>query len=238
MLQYSLVRNWLTDRPDDHSAQTRSMKSLDKEAIVTRMLNKNATFKRTDILAVLDCFEETVVETLIKGDSVNLPLFNTLFSISGVFENQKDSFDKNRHKLKINLTKGVLLRETEKYVRFEKTDANCPQPQILEVKDTVSKTVNEKLTPKGVVELRGHNLKIDGNDPSCGLWFVCSRGKEKGTESKAEILIENKPSKIIAMIPDLKSTNYRIKIVTQFTVGGRLLKNPKSFVYLKSLRVK
>lgn len=233
MLKYSLVENWLTARPDAYSAQARSTENENKEAIVTRMLNKSTQFKRTEILEVLNNFEDAVIEALIEGNAVNLPLFNTLFSISGVFEGAQDSFDSERHKLNINLTKGVLLREAESKVKFEKAPSILPHPHIQDVRDILSRTVNEKLTANGVIEVRGHHLKIAGDNPACGLWFVGS----KGLEIKAEVLIENKPSQLLVLIPDLVKDKYQLKVVSQHTVGGRVLKHPKVFVYPKSLRL-
>jgi len=163
MLKYSLTENLLTERNDDFSAQTYSVASLDKEAIIARILKKGTTLTRTDVLAVLNAFEETVADALLQGYSMTLPLFNTSFSISGVFESALDTFDGNRHKLNINLTKGILLRNAERNVKFEKTNTPAPLPQIQEVKDSVSQTVNERLTARGVVEVRGYNLKIDGD---------------------------------------------------------------------------
>ena len=233
MLKYSLVENLLTDRQDDYSAQAHSMTTLDKENLITRMLNRGTLLTRTDIVAVLNGFEETVVEVLLEGSSVTLPLFNTSFSISGVFESPLDNFDGNRHKLNINLTKGALLRKTEKDVKFEKTSTAAPLPHIQEVKDSVSSVVNEKLTKGGVVELRGYNLRIEGGDPTCGLWFVA----ENGTETKATVLVENKPSRIIAMIPTLPAGNYQVKVVTQYANGVKMLNTPKHFIYPKQLQI-
>jgi hypothetical protein len=233
MLKYSLVENWLSARPNAHSAKTRSMEVANRENIIARMLEKNPLLTRNDILVVLNSFEEEIVETLIEGSTLNLPLFNTSFSISGVFDGVQDNFDKERHKLNINLTKGCLLRDAEKYVQFEKTEAITPQPTILAIKDSLSGTVNKKLTAMGVVELQGSNLKIAGDDPSCGLWFI---GK-KDVETKAEIIIENKPSMLIAVVPDLDKGSYWIKLVSQHTIGGRILKHPKLCIYSKKLKM-
>ncbi|MDR1113019.1 MAG: DUF4469 domain-containing protein [Bacteroidales bacterium] len=232
MLKYTLTENLLTGRTDDYSAQAHAVASLDKEAIIARILKKGTALTKTDVLAVFNGIEEAIADALLEGNTINLPLFNTSFSISGVFEGPLDAFDGNRHKLNINLTKGVLLRDAEKNVKFEKTNIAAPQPQIQEVKDSVSGTVNETLTASGVVEVRGYNLRIDGNDPSCGLWFVA----DNGSEVKASVIIENKPSRIIAMIPALPAGKYRVKVVTQYT-GSNLLRTPKTFVYPKALTV-
>jgi len=99
----------------------------------------------------------------------------------------------------------------------------------------VSGKVNETLTAGGVIEVRGYNLRIEGDDPSCGLWLV----GDNGQEVKATVIIENKPSKIIAMIPALNIGGgfCNVKVVTQHTGGGTLLKTPKTFVYPKPLTV-
>ncbi len=234
MLKYSLIENRLTERPDDYYAQIYVSSRMDKEAIITRMINKGTLLTRTDIIAAINSYEETIIEVLTEGSTVTTPLFNTSFSISGVFEGPMDTFDRNRHKLHINVSKGTLLRDTQKNIKFEKMSTSSPLPQIQEVKDSVSHLVNEILTPGGVAQIYGHNLKIEGEDPACGLWFI----SEDGTETKAEIVIENKPSRVIVVIPYLAAGEYRIKIATQFANGVKLLKTPKVFVYPKSLSVR
>jgi hypothetical protein len=232
-VKYYLVENLLTERPDDYQAQVTSTASLDREAVIDRILKRGSLLTRTDILAVMNGIEETVADALLEGCTLNLPLFNTSFSISGIFDSPMDSFDGNRHKLNINLTKGTLLRETEKKIRLEKTAAHAPHPTIQEVKDSISGIVNEKLTAGGVVEIRGYNLRIEGDDPTCGLWFV----GEDSTETKASVIIENKPAKVMAMIPLLPAGKYQIKTVTQYSNGVRLLKTPKIFSFPKMLTV-
>jgi len=232
MLKYSLNENLLTERPDDYSAQTYASGSFDMEAIINRMLSRGTLVTRTDVVAVMNNFQEAIVDIINEGGMVNTPLFNTSFSISGVFESPLDSFDGNRHKLNVNVTKGTLLRSAEKSIKFEKTNTPAPTPQIQEVRDSVSGTVNEYLTPKGVVEIYGYNLKIAGDDPSCGLWFIST----DGTEIPAEVIIENKPSKIIAMIPYFEFEEIQLKIVTQYS-GSNLLKTKKVYTYPKILKI-
>ena len=226
MLKYSLNENQLTDRQDDYSAITHATNSFDMEAIITRILASGTLVTRTDVVAVMNNFQEAVVSIINEGGMINTPLFNTSFSISGVFESPLDMFDTTRHKLNINLAKGVLLRNIEKMIRIEKTNTVTPAPQVQEVRDSLSATVNERLTPKGVIEIYGYNLKIAGDDSDSGLWFVHSTGREE----RAEVMINNKPSQIIAIIPNLEPGEWQIKIVTQYT-GGALLKKPRAYTY-------
>jgi hypothetical protein len=223
----------LTEHEDDYAAHTHPSASLDIEAVISRMLQRGTLLTRTDILAVWNNLCETIKDIHLEGNTVNLPLFNTSFSISGVFDSPLDVFDPNRHKLNINVTKGAILRDAEKNIHVEKTNVPSPNPQIQEVKDSISGTVNERFTSGGVVEIRGYNLRIDGDNPKCGLWFI----DDNGNEIKAETIIENKPSRILAMIPNLTVSNYQVKVVTQYKGSGTLLKEPKTFVYQKKIQV-
>ena len=232
MLKYTLQENLLTERPDDYMAQTIATRSYDKEAVIALILRRGTLLTHTDVLAVLNGLEETVADIIKDGGTVNLPLFNTSFSISGVFDGPMDSFDSSRHRLNVNLTKGTLLRKAESEVRFAKTDAVTPQPSIVEVRDAVSGTTNEALTPGGVIQLWGSNLKIAGDNEANGLWFV----PETGDAVKATVLVSNKPSSVIAMIPALAAGAYTLRLVTQHS-GSNLLKTPRTIVYDRTLTV-
>ena len=232
MLKYSLIENLLTERTDDYTAVVQPVSSYDKEAVIAYLLRKGTSLTRTDVLAVLNGIEETVVDITKDGGTVNTPLICTSFSVSGVFEGPLDTFDGNRHKLNVNVSKGTLLRDLEAKIAFEKTSAVSPQPLILEVKDSVSGKVNEVLTPNGVVELFGNSIKIAGDNADCGLWFV----PESGEAVKAQVIVQNKPSIIIAIIPALPAGTYTLRVVTQYS-GSNLLKSPKVSVFEKSLVV-
>lgn len=232
MLKYALQENLLTERPDDYAAQTIVEGSYDKEAIINLMLQRGTLATRTDMLAVLNLFEEVITGLIQNGGTINLPLFNTSFSISGVFDGPMDIFDGGRHKLNVNLSKGILLRDAEAKVKFEKTSTIAPAPSIVEVKDVGSGKTNETLTPGGVVQLWGSQLRIAGDHADVGLWFV----PETGEAIKASLLITNKPASLIAMIPPLAQGVYSVKVVSQYT-GGNLLKTPRVSFANKKLRV-
>lgn len=233
MLEYSLHDNQLTERPDDFTAVAHSKISYNKEEFIDLMLDRGTLLTRTDVLAVFNGMEETAKAVLRNGEQINLPLFNASFSISGVFEGAMDTFDSNRHKVKINITKGTLVRDVEKEVKLTKVNASSPQPQILEVKDSVSGQTDSTLTPNGVVVLNGINLRISGDSALCGLSFV----DEAGVETKATTIVQNKPSTVIAIIPALAKGGYRVKLGTQFSSGGRDKKEPSTTIYSKLLQV-
>jgi hypothetical protein len=233
MLKYSLIENQLTERLDDYTAQTQSVSSLDKDALITRILDSGTTLTPPDLLAAINAYENIIAKALLEGNTINTPLFNTSFSMSGIFDGPADIFDGNRHKLNINLSKGTMLREVEKNVKFEKTEGHAPQPNIQAVKDSYSGVMNEKLTSGGVVELLGYNLKIAGDHADCGLWFIA----EDGTAFKSQHLIENKPARVIGSIPSLTVGKWQVKVITQFGGSRGFVKIPRQSVYQRELIV-
>ncbi|MDR1259668.1 MAG: DUF4469 domain-containing protein [Tannerellaceae bacterium] len=228
MLEYSLHPNPLTEREDDYTAAVHPKVSYSKEEVIDLMLQRGTLMTRTDALAVINNLEETVAYIVANGGVVNMPLFSTGFSVSGLFNGALDVFDGTRHRLNVTVRDGVLLRRAQKKVELHKVNTASPQPQILEVKDSLSGTVDRLLTAGGPVEIMGINIKVAGDDPSSGIFFV---GPD-GVETRALTVITNKPSVVMVVAPMLsEGADYLVKVVTQFSAGGRTLQNSKVTVF-------
>ena len=234
MIKYHLKENLLTERADDYSAQVLTAGTCDKDALVERMLQRGSLLTKTDILAVLNSVEETVVDLIKEGNTVAIPLFQTGFSISGVFEGAMDMFDPARHKLNITINKGTLLRDAQAQVKLEKTSATASTFAITEVRDTVSGTVNTTLTPSGIMEIYGSNIKVTGDNPDCGIYLVSA----DGSENKVSVIAQNTPSTLMCLLPALAAGTYQVKVVTQFGTGGATqLKTPRTTQFERDLVV-
>ncbi|GHT80975.1 hypothetical protein FACS189467_4240 [Bacteroidia bacterium] len=233
MLEYSLHENLLTERTDDFAAQPHVKNSYKRDQLIELMLQRGTLVTKTDIIAVLNNLEETVDYIVRNGGTVTLPLFDTGFSIGGVFDSAMDVFDPARHKLHVTIRKSSVLRTAEKEVKLTKINSAPPQPSVLEVKDSVSGAVDTTLTAGGAVEINGINIKIAGNDPDNGLYFVAVGG---GT-IKAVTIVSNKPATLIALVPALQAGSYQVKIVTQFNSSAVGLKAPRTTIYDKILTV-
>ena len=232
MIEYSIQENLLTGKPGDCRAIAHSAAKLDELAVIERILTRGTTITRADLQCCFTIYKEVIAEALQQGCSLNLPLCNTSFSISGVFNGKKDTYDPKRHKLNIKITKGTLLREAEKRVKLAKTN---PQNkfQILEVRDSVTGQVNITTSRDGIIEVIGNNLRIDGDNPECGLWLIDKDGKE----TKADSFIMNKPSNLIAKVPELTPGIYNVKVVTQYTGSNATLNKPRKIVYNEPITI-
>ena len=234
MLKYSLRENLLTPAPDDYMAQAQDVRSYTLDEIIDLMMDKGTTLTRADVAATLQVYGEVCSSLIKDGAALNTPLMNTALSISGVFDGANDSFDKKRHTVNLNITAGTLLRDAVTKVKCEKTEGASTDPYITEVTDIVTGTVNTTLTKGGVVQLVGSRLKFDAKDAAQGIFFV----PETGEAVRAAVIAENKPARLMAIIPaDLAAGTYYIEVRSKHSGGGKPLKAVKAGRFAKPLTV-
>ena len=234
MLKYSLRENLLTPAPDDYMAQVQDVRSYTLDEIIDLMMEKGTTLTRADVAATLQVYGEVCSSLIKDGAALNTPLMNTALSISGVFNGANDIFDKKRHTVNLNITAGTLLRDAVTKVKCEKTEAASTDPYITEVADIVSGKVNEVLTKGGVVQLTGSRLKFKADDTAQGIFFV----PETGNPVRASVIAENKPARVMAIIPaDLPAGTYYIEVRSKHSGGGKPLKAVKAGRFAKPLTV-
>ena len=234
MLKYSLRENLLTPAPDDYMAQVTDVRSYTLDEIIDLMMDKGTTLTRADVAATLQVYGEVCSSLIKDGAALNTPLMNTSMSISGVFDGANDSFDKKRHTGNLNITAGILLRDVLPKIKCEKTEGTSTDPYITEVTDIVTGTVNTTLTKGGVVQLVGSRLKFDAKDTAQGIFFV----PETGNPVRAAVIAENKPARLMAIIPaDLAAGTYYIEVRSKHSGGGKPLKAVKAGRFAKPLTV-
>ena len=232
MLKYCLRENLLTPAPDDYMAQAADVRSYTLDEIIDLMMDKGTTLTRADVAATLQVYGEVCSSLIKDGAALNTPLMNTALSISGVFDGANDSFDKKRHTVNLNITAGILLRDVLPKIKCEKTEGTSTDPYITEVTDIVTGTVNTTLTKGGVVQLVGSRLKFDAKDAAQGIFFV----PETGEAVRAAVIAENKPARLMAIIPaDLAAGTYYIEVRTKITSSPKPLKNIKTGRFFKAL---
>lgn len=129
------------------------------------------TVTKADILLVMEDYQAVVAKFLSDDYSINTPLFKTRVSISGVFKDQQDSFDRSRHYVRLNVNPGSRIGEIAGDLSVEKVRATEVRPVLELFKDLSSDTRNETVTPGGAAEIRGGHLKIDPADANQGIFL-------------------------------------------------------------------
>ncbi|MDR8391644.1 DUF4469 domain-containing protein [Aliifodinibius sp. S!AR15-10] len=208
-ISYSLYENHLTENSNDYLARVRDQASHNIEEIVDIMATKGSTVTRADTLSVLEEFEAAIAQILLRGGSINTPLFRINGSISGIFTGPSDSFDPKRHEVKLNVNPGMRVKRIAERISVEKVSPESPKPKLLRYQDNGSDTTNETLSPGRTGLLVGELLKLDPEDPDQGLFLVAS----DGAETKIEEFVENRPSKLGFLVPEgLASGEYTMEV--------------------------
>lgn len=209
-LKYALRENHLTADPDDYMAYTQSTGTIDENGLIKDMVNRGSTVTEADIVSVLKDTLKSMKSFLEQGYSIVLPYANFSLSIKGVFNGKTDAFDPSRHQISLNVQPGSELRNFIKSgIQTEKVETVILNPVLSEYKDLVSGERNSIVTPGGMGQILGYRLKFDSTNPEEGIFFV----KADNSEFKVSIVGDNKPSRLMFMIPaELTSGEYKLQV--------------------------
>lgn len=207
-IKYYLQPNPITPDPNDQSARVVSNKVHDADSIANEMLKRGSTITKADILAVLNVFFTVVSEEVADGNSVNLPLMNIRAGVTGVFTNVTDSFDAARHIKKANLSSGIDLIRKMNDAKVEKVSVPTAAPALIEFTDVNSQTVNSILTPGGIGQLVGEELKFNPANTAEGIFFIAT----DNTVTPATIMASRTEGKIVFSIPALPAGDYSLEV--------------------------
>jgi hypothetical protein len=231
-LDYSLTENLLTAAPNDMMAQPVNVTSYGLSDIIRRILARNTGLSQVQVTTAFDEVIEECCRIVAEGGGFNTPLVNAQPSIPGVFHSAADAFDPKRHRVKINLTPGTRLKKAAASVKTRKVQMSDPLPFIIEVHDILSGAVNELITPGGVIQIRGGRLKLIAENPENGVFLT----GDSGQAFKLNGIVENKPARLIAMLPaDLPQGTYTLEVRTTLTSSNKESKILKTGRFLREL---
>jgi len=237
MIEYTLKRNELTGEPIKYRAQVVNSRSYTFDDIAEHLINNNVGLSQAAIYGLWESIKKTVEEFIANGGSINTELFHAHASIRGVFERMDDGFDGSRHEIRLNLRPGSLLRAIPNRLQVKRRYSGT-KSVILSVTDANTGSVDSFLTPGKIVKIVGRRVKIDGDDPTNGLYFVPKDGSEHQVKINASDLAVNNPSALIAIVPNLCGcTTWNLKLVTQYCNGNKFLKIPYSIISEKEFCV-
>jgi hypothetical protein len=193
--------------------------------------NIGAGLACSDIISIIEAEKQVIGTIIAEGGAVNTELFNAFPSISGVFDTPDEAFDHSKHKIRINLHPGVVLRSAVSQAKPKQIAAVLTGTVITSATDLKTGSVNGTLTPGRDLQLSGAKLKIVGDKSEVGLYFVPVGGGAEAKVDPTDIVVNN-PSELIAVIPALSAGTYRVRIITQYS-SGKNLKTPHTFTFDK-----
>ena len=117
--------------------------------------------------------------------------------MGGTFKSEVDKPDPQKNPLTIRFQALKPLRNAVKTIRMINQGFAGTRGHIVEYVDTDENAVNSVYVPGNAFVLTGDKIKLAGDDPECGLYFVPE--EDPSAAVKVTRIIENSPSKIIGL---------------------------------------
>lgn len=232
-----LYDNQLTkDIPNDFIARTVSERSLSVKQICESAVNRGgADISASAMEHATELFLKEMAYQLCDGFSVNTGYFTANTQIRGVFDSPSETFNSEKHSILFQFNQGEKLRAEIPNIEINILGVADASSAILQVTDVKSGNINDLLTPGRNLKISGTKIKVGGDNPENGIYFVSTDTNTRTKVEETDVVVNN-PSELIVIIPTLPAGTYKLEIVTQQS-GSTLLKEPRTAAFEKVLTV-
>ena len=225
-IRVKLYPNYLPGAEGAYIARTASEASLNIEEVCAALKNRGGyEGNYQHLVESVKLFYHEAAYQLCDGYAVSNGYYSIHPNIGGTFNTDKEAHNHQKHPIKFRFRTLSRLRKLAENITVDIDGIADTQGYIVEFTDVNSGDVNESLAPGGQFIVTGYKIKISGDDPAVGVYFVseCNGDSIKVTEN----LAENTASKIISIIPKNLNGSYRIVIKTQYSSGTTVTKEPR-----------
>ena len=227
-IRVKLYPNYLPGVEGSYIAKTDSEASLSIEEICASLIKRGGFPGEYNVL--VDCVKKYFDEAAYKlcdGFAVSYGHFSIHPNIGGTFSSVRDVHDIRKNPINFKFRINSALRKLAEDIDVIITGLEDGSAYIDEFVDNYANSVNTMYAPGDVFSIYGNKIKVAGDNPDCGIFFVPVDAPSKAVRVKR--IVENFPSKIIGEVPKTKYQRNRIEIRTQFSGSGN--------AFLKQLRV-
>jgi hypothetical protein len=220
----------ITERKDDRCGKVISAGSLTEDDLINLAVARRTDINAATMRAVLALLNDVAVDSLAAGNSVSFGLGHFRLDVKGVFIGDHAKWDPTQHSLVVHVSPSARVRNAVKELSVNVRGKASVGVVINSITDVATGEVNQRLTPGGGVNMQGSKMKIVGDDPSVGIHLISQDSQTTVTVPMNSILI-NDPSKISFIVPsDLSAGDYKLMVTTQFSTGGVILNEPRSYL--------
>lgn len=236
-IKANLYPNLLTEDPNDFSARVISERTLNVKEICKEAVGRGGAATTSEAMEHnVNLFFKEMGYQLSDGYSINTGYFVANTLIKGVFNSPTETFNTDKHAIMYQFNQGDLLRKELSTIGVVINGVGDSSISIAEVMDVKTGSVNDLLTPNRNLRIKGYKLKLAGDNPAVGVYFVNQTTSERIKVDASEI-VTNNPVELIIITPELASGTYLLEVVSQYSGGGAMLKDPRTSALDKVLTV-
>jgi hypothetical protein len=227
-IHVKLYPNYLVHVEGAYIARTDNEASLTIEEICAALKSRGGfTGNYDDLVEHVKQFFDEAAYQLCDGFAVNTGYFSVYPNVGGTFNKVTEGYDPQKHPISFRFRALAPLRALAEHIVVEIEGLANVSGYIDEFIDISTESVNDTLTPGGMFSIAGHKIKIVGEDPEIGIYFVSTANPDQRVKVVGH-LGENKASKLIGIVPVLSAGTWKVEIKTQFSgSGSTILKEPR-----------
>jgi hypothetical protein len=237
-IRVKLYPNYLTHVEGAYIARTDNEASLSIEEVCAALKNRGGfTGSYDDLVEHVKQFFDEAAYRLCDGFAVNTGYFSVHPNVGGTFDKVTEGHDTEKHPVTFRFRTRAPLRALAERIVVEVEGLADVAGYIDEFIDITTESVNDALTPGGMFSVAGHKIKVAGDDPEVGVYFVPEDGAGAAVKVSGH-LAENTTSKVIGVIPALEAGKWKAEIKTRFNgSGSSVLKSPRTITSAFTLTV-
>jgi len=227
-LRALLYPSYLPGTEGTYIARTVNEVILHTEDIVASMKNRSGFEGNTDeAVRIIRHYNKELLYLLCDGYTTNCDYYAVHAHIGGTFASARERFDPKKHPLSFRFQALKLMNDIlHNDVEVEIEGVADVNGYIDEYTDEDGKQTNAVFVSGGMFTIRGHKIKLEGDDPAVGLFFIPDGDPSKAV--KAVRIAENFGTKITGVAPAVLGGKVKVEIRTQFSGSGpHILKSPR-----------
>ena len=227
-IRVKLYPNYISKIKGAYFARTKNNRILSLEDVCSALKTRgNYTGTYEDLVKTVQMYYDELVYQLCDGYAVSNKYYSIHPNIEGTFNSANETHDHKKNPVNLRFGTKLKLRDILKKVNvdIEGVADNCGF--IDKFIDYDEDSVNESFRSGSQFAVYGSKIKIFGNDPSIGVYFVSV--DDPSDAVKVERIADNCPTKITGIVPDVRHKYNRIEVRTQYSGSGVImLKYPRT----------
>jgi hypothetical protein len=231
--------NLLTlDVDNDYLAEVSTIGNTLRNEDIARLIGEEGSeIKYDTLLSILNQSDRIKREKLAEGSSVLDGVCHCTPRVLGNWIGSAPVHKPEEHRITIEAIPSTEMRKKLEQVGLEILGVKDSGAYIGCVTDLATGKTNGTITPDEDILIEGDKIKIFPEDESgLGVFFTPDNASPIPV---SHTLSQNGPKRIIARVPKglVEKRDYRLEIVTRFSSGHLLLKDPRTIVYETKLHV-
>ncbi|WP_461255447.1 DNA-binding domain-containing protein [Treponema sp. R80B11-R83G3] len=214
-IRVKLYPNYLPSAEGAYLARTVSEASLNIEQVCAALKNRGGfTGDYEDLINYVKEFFDEAAYQLCDGFAVNTGYYSIHPNIGGTFNNAAEMHDHKKHPISFRFRIQNKLRRLAENIKVEVEGIADVNGWIDEFIDVEADSINHVVTSGNQFIIHGHKIKVAGDNPGVGVFFLDEEGNNPTKVTKQA---ENTSSKIIGIIPPTPGSPLQLEIRTQYT---------------------